>query len=518
MAVQKNIIKKDIAITMITTQLKFDKPIPQKINGNNEYTQEYLALKNMSDLLVFSGLDVKAAEHFVLEAKKDRARRCLATYTYPTKLSKKEIEKAQNQGVLALRVAILHKHLNVSYREMSKLLALADLYQWFCRINRFTEADIPGKSLLNFLENRLGDFFLRDANSQMIDYVVNNSGPSKAVKLGSAINTKDCFFDSFCMEANIHFPVDWVLLRDASRTLILLTTRIRKYVVNRMEIGLKTMMTQMNNLCIEITQNTRTKGGKKIRKNCFRKMKRLIKKIAHHTRRHMEKLYKNRNKSKVSDKLMHSFIVEMNSVLNQLPTAIEQGHKRIISECKIKNDEKILSLYEDHVNVIVRNKAGKSVEFGNKTSLLEQSDGLILDWDLARDGAPNDHELCKKSYDRTRASYGNIESITTDRGCHSKANTTHFEKHKTYDATCPKNVTLMTQKREEGKFCKLQKRRGSTEARISILKTFTGKRLACKSYAHRQQQLSLCIFTHNIWKISKMMIEYEKLLATKKAS
>ena len=493
---------------IIPIQQSFDKSIPAAVNGSEDYFLERETLKNLNDLLVFSGLDRLAAAHFVFKAKKDRASEALKNYTSPVKLSAKDKQRAQEQGVIALRLALLRKHTGLSYRAMSTQLALADLYQWFSHINRFTTPTIPGSSKLNYLENRLGDAFLQSANTQLISYALQNSGVGKAVEIAEPIKIDDCFFDPFCLETNIHFPVDWVLLRDASRTLILLVTRIRRYVVNRMECSVGKLMRKMNNLCIQMTSAKGKKEAKKKRKNIFRKMKKLVKRIAAHARKHIEKLYNSRYIVELSEENIFKISQEMNAVLTQLPIAIEQGHKRIISEVSVDNKEKILSLYEGDVNVIVRNKAGKKYEYGNKISLMEQSNGLIIDWSMAQSGSPSDTKLCRTSFDTVLKKHGQIKSITTDRGCQSKANSNHFEKNDTFDATCPRSVIEMNKKREDAEFCKLQQRRSNTEARISILKNFTGDKLLCKTFEHRKQQLSLSILTHNIWKISKMMIEY----------
>ena len=38
--------------------------------------------------------------------------------------------------------------------------------------------------------------------------------------LSEPLDLSVCLVDSTCLEANIHFPVDWALLRDVTRTLI----------------------------------------------------------------------------------------------------------------------------------------------------------------------------------------------------------------------------------------------------------------------------------------------------------
>jgi len=68
----------------------------------------------------------------------------------------------------------------------------------------------------------------------------------------------------------------------------------------------------------------------------------------------------------------------------------------------VGNADKSHSLYDEHVNVIVRHKAGAEVEFGNTLLLTEQEDGLIVDWEFFRDPAPADARLLKQSQERLK--------------------------------------------------------------------------------------------------------------------
>lgn len=46
--------------------------------------------------------------------------------------------------------------------------------------------------------------------------------------LEKSVSFEAIFFDSTCLKAPVHHPVDWVLLRDATRTLMKAVERIRK--------------------------------------------------------------------------------------------------------------------------------------------------------------------------------------------------------------------------------------------------------------------------------------------------
>jgi hypothetical protein len=58
-------------------------------------------------------------------------------------------------------------------------------------------------------------------------------------------------------------------------------------------------------------------------------------------------------------------------------TVIKQAHERIIGGRKVLNKDKVFSLYDEDVQVIVRGKSNAEVEFGNnlwKLARLEQAE------------------------------------------------------------------------------------------------------------------------------------------------
>ena len=485
-------------MTILSIQTAFDKEIPDQIRGNSEYLTELEILQNIDRLLSTSDAENLVIQNWLTQAAQDAA---------PKKLSPKAQRSIQENASFALRAAVLRKYRNLSYRDFARELALAPLYQWFCGINRWGKVKIPSKSKLQAYEQALPETLLREIEKSLLTYALAESGQDGALGTEHKLDLSACFFDTFCLETNSHYPVDWLLLRDAARSLMLAVQQIRKHgIVNRMATDCQSFVSQMNKLCIEMTHSSRHKGGTKIRKRCFREMKKLVKTIAKHARTHLRKLACQWEESTLSEGQMRQIAGRIKNILKQLPEAIQQGNERIIGGRRIKNEDKILSLYEDGVNVIVRRKVGAEVEFGNKVSLLEQSQGLILDWDLAAEGSPSDVQLCRESYDRAQEALGAIGSLTTDRGCSSLQNSRHLEKHDTYDAMCPRSVKELSLRMEEAEFKALQKRRGSTEARISILQKFTGGKLRCKGYEHRRQQFGLSVLTHNLWLLSRLML------------
>ena len=57
----------------------------------------------------------------------------------------------------------------------------------------------------------------------------------------------------------------------------------------------------------------------------------------------------------------------------------------------------------------------------------------------------------------------------------------------TFDATCPRNPKELRERMKEKRFASMQRRRGQTEARISIFKRgFLGRPMRAKGFEHRQ--------------------------------
>ena len=106
-----------------------------------------------------------------------------------------------------------------------------------------------------------------------------------------------------------------------------------------------------------------------------------------------------------------------------------QARERIIREQKVANEEKILSLYEPDVQVIARKKAGAEYEFGNTLLLSENQQGVILDWKLFKDTAPNDARLVEPSLERTEQNLDiHVKAAAGDRGFASKSNSQMLKK------------------------------------------------------------------------------------------
>lgn len=124
------------------------------------------------------------------------------------------------------------------------------------------------------------------------------------------------------MKANNHFPVDWVLLRDAARTLVKAISLIRQQGLRHRIGSPEQFMNKMNKLCIEMTHTRKRPDAKKARKAILRKMKILMRTIESHAANYHELLSMRWQETGWSELEKEQVLVRMQNVLDLLPQAI----------------------------------------------------------------------------------------------------------------------------------------------------------------------------------------------------
>jgi len=415
----------------------------------------------------------------------------------------------------ALRCNIARHLTGESYRLFAIRLADSALFQWFTNINMFSSRKATSKSSLERYEKYFDEELVANAVRTWLSGL---SATDKALEAGlhQAIDCSKIFTDSTCVKANIHFPVDWVLLCDAVKSLILAIKTIRARGLKHRMIEPQLLLKQMNKLCINMTHARRRSDGRKRRKKIFRTMKKLSVCIAKHAKRYRQLLLNQWDRTELTEKQMQQIIRRIDAILEQLPAAIKQAHERIIGERLVPTADKILSLYDKNAHVIIRGKAGNEVEFGQGLLLSEQIDGLIVDWQLFDEQPPSDSKVLKPMLKRIKKYYKNIYSSCADRAFSSKNNDVFLREQNIVNAICQKSPKELEEKLLDPIFVSLQTRRSQTEARIGIFKNvFLGKPLRSRITAYKKVAITWCVLTHNLWLLSRMSIEAEKKMLQK---
>lgn len=485
----------------------FLRPALTPVLQNRDYDRLVEDFRQLDDNLTQGGLEKLAIR--------------LALSQLPPDASEAKRHKQAEFALYALRAELLRHLLGVpSFRAFSTTLASSDLLSDFCGCRSLAGVKWTSKSTLQRASQLFSDEDLRAFNARLIELA---GDPDNCYQLGveQAEDLSVCLVDSTCLEANIHFPVDWVFLGDVTRTLLKAVKLIRSEgLLNRMPVCPDGLMRRMNKLCIEMTHTRHKKGAAKARKKVLRKMKGLLKRVGAHALKHRKLLDARFKETRFSRARADQIIRRIDEQLALLPQVIEQAHQRIIAGRLVKNHKKILSVYETDIAVIVRGKAGARVEFGNELFIAESPGGMIIDHMLYGKRAPSEGDKLMESVQRQASlkRRQGLEWAVADRGFGGTATRKALQGEGVRSHICPKSPEELEARFKEPDFCRWQTRRAGTEARIAIVKNHGGGRVwRAKGLENRRIAVGWSVLAHNLAWISRK-VRMERLAAQAKAA
>lgn len=470
------------------------------VDGPKEYREQRDLFLRLDELLSVAGLEREFLNLSMAHRQIDLGA-CSAA----------EAASLSKSCALAFRSNLARMITGLNHRDFCIRLADSSLLQWFLQIGRVDGVNAFAKSTSDRFAHVIDAQSIQSLNVKLISLLQADSQVDFG--LDQSISFQDVFFDSTCLKAPIHHPVDWVLLRDATRTLMKSVERIRvKGLVCRMPKSAMLFLSEMNTLCMEMTAKNRTQEGKKNRKRVFRKMKALLKRVEKHARRHLNVLKLRGEETDLSPGVIEGLINQIESILTQVPSIIKQAHERIIGERKVDNKDKILSLYDGDVQVITRGKSNAEVEFGNNLWIGENNAGFIVDYRLEKEKTGDTAQLEPAITRLVEEQSLPIASVWGDRGLHSAANQKSLESMGIYSGLCPRDPKILGERlKDEPELREGLKRRAGTEARISIvIRKFMGTPARAKGFEKREMMVGWAVLSHNLWKLARLEQAVEK--------
>lgn len=456
--------------------------------GNKDFREFRSLLTRIDDLVIQSGLEQKFVESF----------------PYAQRKTPKQVKRL----LQAFRTTIIRVLFRLPYRRAASELSANYLYQKFCNLIQVDRIDVPSSSTLERYEKMVSPEILQELTAHLNHGAALPVGApaEQALGLQTPVDLSVEYIDATALKARVHYPIDWLLLRDAVRTLVLAVIQVRKHgILSRVPKTPKAYLSAMNKLCIQMSHARRTKDAKKMRKKTLRLMKKQLRTVEKLARAHLAKLQKQGASKGLSVETILMLKGKLTDILEQVDAVIHQAHERIIGERRMKNNEKILSLYEPDLHVIVRGKTGAEVEFGNTLFLAEQADGLIIDWRLYKDQAPADNNMLPGHLERTEKQHDiTLQGITGDRGFDSADNSKRLA-DKIQNNICPRNIEVLNERLSDNEFRAHQTRRAQTEARIAIIMHgFLGNPARKWGYKNKARLCAWGILAHNLWVLARL--------------
>lgn len=194
----------------------------------------------------------------------------------------------------------------------------------------------------------------------------------------------------------------------------------------------------------------------------------------------------------------HKEVERLRTLVPQAKKVVDQAFRRVVVGENVPAEEKILSIFEDHTDIIV--KGQREAKFGHKVSLGIGA-ALILSVDVL-DGNPQDKTTFTDVIDRHVQSYGaGPKAAAFDGAYESAANWKHAKNHGTDELTFSKNGNLALENLVSGKavHTMLTRFRAGAEGVISFLKRCFGcRRVLDRGLDSFKAKLSSAVVSFNL--------------------
>ncbi len=455
----------------------------------------------INDIAFDAGWQKRFAEEWE-EAAQRRAekRRKEKEKGWKSRRAQKSVGRAGYNVAFMIQVVMLQCILRKDYREMAALLRDSIRVRKYLVVTGTPDEDLPRFQTIADWVKDLSPDFLREVN----DHIVKEFGGKD---LGMVL--EEWRGDASAVESNIHYPADSALLRDSLRWMHRWIERLRALGIRARMNADRITYEDGHRIYLEIIKIKRAGlKGKKARRKLMRKLIGRTKTIVAHFQRHLEKGEARGVFEGIENPMLYAQFARMREEWERLKPLIEQGmeqaRQRVVEGETVANDEKLLSLWEEHSRVIVRGKAGVAAEFGHKATLWESAEGMILVGDIYEKGNPRECEVLAQEVKELKRRGFHVKKASLDRGYWDEETIEKLKKAGT-EVFCPKKGKKdKERKREEKKkeFRARQRFRVGIEGTISVLiRRHSLRRARLKKWEGFQRHVYLCVIGMNLLRL-----------------
>lgn len=301
-----------------------------------------------------------------------------------------------------LRFAIVKMREELTYRALHDRVDDSICLRDFCDV---TYTSVPAFTTLNDNIKKLRPETLKRVNDAIVIY---------AEKLGVE-DGKEIRIDTTAMESNIHHPIDSALLWDCIR------------VITRVLRNIETNFSRLHRCFSDHTRSAKkllfklyNARGIKQRKKLYRKLLKIARRVVDYAYQAIEALDVNNCVGCEDIFQAIAFQQELTHFTTLAEKVIEQTKRRIINGEKVEAKDKIVSIFEEHADIIV--KGQREITYGHKVLFVGGRSNLILDCRVEQ-GNPADANQFIPALERQNKLFDKVpEKVATDSGFASKAN------------------------------------------------------------------------------------------------
>ena len=388
-----------------------------------------------------------------------------------------------------LRFAIVKMREELSYRALADRVDDSIVLREFCGM---PYEKIPAFSTLQENIKRIRPETFQEINAIIIAYAV-----KMKVEDGKRIR-----IDSTAVESNIHHPTDSGQLWDCIRVL----TRILRRVETEF-VSLRGCFSDHTRVAKKLRYKINNTRGVAKRRPLYKRLIDTTEKTVTYAEQAIAGLAPER---------MESFeegiiAAQLRSLLEEItPLAkgvIEQSTRRVLNGEKVPVEEKIVSIFEPHTDII--KKGQREIIYGHKIFLTAGKSNLILDCAIEK-GNPADSEQFIPALQRHQERFGKTPNdVATDGGFASKANGEHARELGVQNIafSALKGNTLSELVQSTRVYKQLRKWRAGIEGIISAVKRAFGlDRCTWRGYESFQAYVHLAVLAFNLQTLARHLL------------
>jgi IS5 family transposase len=291
----------------------------------------------------------------------------------------KETGRNSTPVEVVLRMLVVKRLYSYSYAETERVVRDSLSMRQFCRVYL---NDVPDEKTLIRWANVIQPKTLEKFNERIIQLAV-----ERKVTRGRKLRT-----DGTVVESNIRPPSDSRLLADGVRVLARTVVRARELLQHHVQEPFEDFTQAARQRARQIGETLRKKNeaAKTAGRQHYQELLEMTRKTIESTRCLQKQLHQQRDqKAQRLSEILETFLPRTEKVIDQTVRRILQGEQ-------VPASEKVVSLFEEHTDIIRRGKESRPVEYGHKVWLNEVEGGLVSHYRIL-DGNPSDEEQWKPS-------------------------------------------------------------------------------------------------------------------------
>ncbi|MDQ3006336.1 MAG: ISNCY family transposase [Chloroflexota bacterium] len=306
---------------------------------------------------------------------------------------------------VVLRMLVVKRLYGYSYEETVERVSDSLNLRRFCRVYL---NDVPVDTTLLRWANLIQPKTLEKFNERIVQLAV-----ERKVTRGRKLRT-----DGTVVESNIRSPSDNRLLADGVRVLARTVVRARALVKQAVQKPFEDFTQTAKALARQIGETLRKKTdeAKTAGRQQYQELLEMTRKTvewARATKKHLQTC-----REATATRLAQS----LETFLPRTEQVIHQTTRRILQGEQVPAAEKIVSLFEEHTDIIRRGKESRPVEYGHKLWLNEVEGGLVSHYRIL-DGNPSDEQQWKPSLKaHLKTFHQPPQQASGDRGLFSEPN------------------------------------------------------------------------------------------------